>query len=177
MEATNSEKVVAGFSPAFVLVLAIGGLTAALTASSVESAVYILLFVCWIGLLMSGIWLSRCFFAYQFGWPFVVCLVGLAAGWAWQRYVYVSYLPHKFLEYGYFLKPVGKHVRVLLIEAPVHAITVLLVVVLAVAALVAWRRSARISLVLLVAWGFAAFVVFSIPAFGLSLQGDAAIFI
>jgi hypothetical protein len=177
MEPTNTEKVVAGFSPALVLVVAIGGLKAALTASSVESAVYILLLVCWISLLMSGIWLSRCFFAYRFAWPFVVCLVGLAAGWTWQRYVYVTYLPRKFLEYGYFLKPAGKHVRVLLIEAPVQAITALLVIVLAVAALVAWRRSARISLVLLVAWGFAAFVAFGIPAFGLSLQGDAAIFI
>lgn len=176
MEPTNFEKVVAGFSPAFVLVLAIGGLTAALSAS-VESAVYILLFVCWIALLMSGIWLSRCFFAYQVAWPFVACLVGIAAGWTWQRYVYVTHLPHSFLEYGYFLKPPGKHVRVLLIEAPVQAITALLVVVLAVAALVVWRRSARMSLVLLVAWGFAAFVVFGIPAFGLSLQGDAAIFI
>ncbi len=177
MEPTNSEKVVAGFSPVFVLVLAIGGLTAALTASSVESAAYVLLLVCWISLLMSGIWLSRCFFAYQFAWPFVVCLAGIAVGWAWQRYVYVAYLPHKFLEYGYFLKPAGRHVRVLLIEAPAQAITAMLVVILAVAALVAWRRSARISLVLLVAWGFAAFVVFGIPAFGLSLQGDAAIFI
>ena len=176
MPSAKTKAVVAGFSPIFVLAFTLGGLWLALTASA-EYAFYVVLALSVAALTVSGISLSNSLFNFRRSWPFAAALFVVLAGWVWQRYIFVTRLPNRFLEYGYFLKPAGRHTRWLLLQLPESIVAVALTAIMLVAVVAVWRDGARASIVVLIAWSLVAYAIFEIPALYLSLQGDAAIFI
>jgi hypothetical protein len=172
-----SGSAIAGATPLIVLLVTLGGLMLALGTSLALYLTYTVLFVGTVGLIASGETLTRRFFRVVGRWPFLASTALICAGWAWQRYVFISRVPNQSLDYGYFLKPEAARLRFILVEAPFTAVTVGLGAIASLAVFIALRRGAGFSVVWLVIWTVVAFIVFGVPTFYLSIQGDASVFI
>jgi hypothetical protein len=161
----------AAFAPFLILAFVIISTRWALIGPHAIRKIETILAIALVGLVVSARWLSLAAI------PMYVAIATVVAGRAWQRVTFLAAIPADSLRYGFFVTPVGRRPRFLILELPFTAILIALAVLLAIGIIVAWRSGARWSIALLVAWWLVAAVIFSLPSLYLYLQGDAAIFI
>jgi hypothetical protein len=172
------KRVAAGTSPILLLALLCVGLMWALMGPGADAKASALLGIAYVVLAACAVAVARLLFVRSsLSRVFSAAIVLVAIGWLWQRIAFLKFLPHDFLEYGFFITPAGKRPRFLILELPLTSVAIALFVLLLVAVLVAWWGGARWSLSAIIAWWFVLFVVFALPSLYLYLQGDAAIFI
>src|SRR5713101_2205647 len=121
--------------------------------------------IAYVGLAVFAVSIARLLFGKSSLSRIFSAAMGLVAiGWLWQRVAFLKFLPHDYLEYGFFVTPAGKWTRFMILELPLTSVVIALFVVLLAAVVVAWRRRARWSVAAIIAWWFALFVVFALPS-------------
>jgi len=130
-------------------------------------------------LLVSGTWLNYVLFRnVKTRLPFgatVVAIVAILLVWLWQRLAYESLVPASGLGYGYFLRPEGAQAHLWVLSCPFWVGSASLAVFCVVALISGWRAGLRFSLLCLIPWWLAAFVIFALPSMFLDAQGNASI--
>jgi len=170
--------VAAGISPLFIFAAVALGIPVALSSPFAFAAIYVVLALAVVGLLISAFEMYWHLFALRSVlFAALAALFVLLITWLWQRVAFNALIPNRFLEYGYFLTPAGKHARFLVLELPLSVAAAVLACLLALAMRYAYKAGARWSQSALIAWWLVLFVVLGLPYLNWSLQGDAAIFV
>jgi hypothetical protein len=135
--------------------------------------------VCWCVVLIGlAVWLNQV--SFHRGRTLLPFLVGVAIVlliWLWQRQAFNTLVPKSGLTWGYFLSPEGAKARFWVLICPFWAGVACLSLTCACAIFIGWRAGHRLSLLCLLAWWLAVFVVFALPSVFLDGQGNASIFI
>ncbi len=108
---------------------------------------------------------------------FLAAIVAILSVWFWQRQAFTMLVPSSGLTYGYFLKPDGAKARFWVLDCPLWVGFACLAICCISALVSGWRTGARRSLVCMIPWWLAAFLVFALPSMYLDAQGNASVFI
>jgi hypothetical protein len=126
----------------------------------------------------SAAWLNQVLFRRtKTFFPFLAAIATILLSWLWQKHAFAVLVPGARLTYGYFLKPEGTSARHWVLTYPLWAGLVCLSACFIAALVSAWAAGARRSLVCLLPWWVAAFIVFALPSMYLDAQGNASVFI
>jgi hypothetical protein len=109
--------------------------------------------------------------------PFLAAVVAILLTWLWQKHAFAMLIPRAGLTCGYFLKPDGINARHWVLTYPLWTGLVCLSACFVGALVSGWAAGARRSLVCLLPWWVAAFLVFALPSMYLDAQGNASVFI
>jgi hypothetical protein len=169
--------VLPSLTPLFIAAFATEGTLMIGDRYGMDAVPFVLVGWC-IVLLVFAAWLSRVLFRRtKTFFPFMAAIAAILLNWLWQKEAFRVLVPGARLTYGYFLKPEGAIARHWVLTYPLWMGLACLSACFVAALVSGWVAGARFSLVCLLPWWLAAFLVFALPSMYLDAQGNASVFI